>query len=186
MNGSDHQLLPLPQPPQQQQTRTGSHAPLHPRPVLGPLISRPPQDDKLRNYYAEVEGWVRPMWLPEQLAMVPNYLSSQAVVTNLRNVMYGLDGSVPSPGDWKMWCADRLAVVKGKLGFLLPIRAGSQLTFRSLTQTFSTLARPGDNNWTSTNDLRSPFSRSAGPLSPYASPTCAGKLLNSCRSEWKR
>lgn len=113
MNGSDHHHHQLQQPPPPQ--RAGSLAPLHPRPVLGPLPSRPPLDSDLAKYYDEVDGWIRPMWSAEQLAQIPinNFLSSQAVVTNLRNAMVGLDGQVPTPADWKLWCADRLVVVRG-------------------------------------------------------------------------
>ncbi|ORY72218.1 hypothetical protein BCR35DRAFT_354457 [Leucosporidium creatinivorum] len=87
-------------------------APLHPRPILGPLPSQPPDPIDLVKYHDEISNWVRPVYAPEQISHITNFLSSQAVVTNLRHAMVDLNGQVPSQSEWKLWCADRLVVVR--------------------------------------------------------------------------
>ncbi|KAK4053731.1 hypothetical protein OIV83_001387 [Microbotryomycetes sp. JL201] len=79
------------------------------------LPSAPPDPDVVERYRQEVDDWVRPVYAPEQLVNITNYLTSQAQVTNLRNALVDIDGNPPSPSEWKAMSADRLVVVNDVL-----------------------------------------------------------------------
>ncbi|KAM0792221.1 hypothetical protein ACM66B_004917 [Microbotryomycetes sp. NB124-2] len=79
------------------------------------LPSAPPDPEVVEKYRQDVDDWVRPVYAPEQLAHITNYLTSQAQVSNLRNALVNIDGHPPTGAEWKAMSADRLAVVNDVL-----------------------------------------------------------------------